>query len=80
MWGWGLRTDRVYSLSTSLALQTLINNNNNNNINGIIIIKITYLILVGFDKRVNKVKFLGVSNNCIEFLGGLIIVSNSWVA
>ena len=29
--GWGLRTDRVFSLSPGLALRTPINNNNNNN-------------------------------------------------
>ena len=33
VWGWGLRTDRVFSLSSGLALRTLVNNNNNNNYN-----------------------------------------------
>ena len=30
LWGWGIRTDRVYTLSLSLALPTFFNNNNNN--------------------------------------------------
>ena len=30
LWGWGLRTDRVY-ITLSLALPTFFNNNNNNN-------------------------------------------------
>ena len=33
LWGWDLRTDRVYLLSLSLALPTSFNNNNNNNNN-----------------------------------------------
>ena len=33
LWGWGLRTARVSSLSLSLALPTFFNNNNNNNDN-----------------------------------------------
>ena len=31
VWGWGLWTDRVFSLSPSLAQRTPNNNNNNNN-------------------------------------------------
>ena len=30
MWGWSLWTDRVFSLSPCLALQTPVNNSNNN--------------------------------------------------
>ena len=33
VWGWGLWTDRVFSLSPGLAQRTPNNNNNNNNIN-----------------------------------------------
>ena len=31
VWGWGLWTDRVFSLSPGLAQRTPNNNNNNNN-------------------------------------------------
>ena len=31
LWGWGLRTDRVYITCLSLALPTFFNNNKNNN-------------------------------------------------
>ena len=33
VWGWGLWTDRVFSLSPGLAQRTPNNNNNNNNNN-----------------------------------------------
>ena len=33
VWGWGLWTDRVFSLCSGLAQRTPINNNNNNNNN-----------------------------------------------
>ena len=33
VWGWALRIDKVFSLSSSLALLTHFNNNNNNNNN-----------------------------------------------
>ena len=32
VWGWRLRTDRVFSLSPALALLTPVNNNNNNTV------------------------------------------------
>ena len=36
MWGWGLRTDKVY-ITLSLALLTIFDNNNNNNNNKMVV-------------------------------------------